>query len=94
MKSSNKIKILDKMKEFFHIQAKVPYHFDSIPTINNMNATFYYFEGEREFQDIENLWSLFEIALLYSNNKDEENKINLLESLTLLWHNQELVIVN
>lgn len=84
MKSSNKIKILNKMKEFFHIQAKVPHHFDSIPTINNMNATFYYFEGEREFQDIENLWSLFEIALLYSNSKDDENKNKFIRKFNLV----------
>ena len=49
-----------------------------------MNATFYYFEGEREFQDIENLWSLFEIALLYSNSKDDENKNKFIRKFNLV----------
>ena len=47
----------------------------------NLRATFYNFKNDREAQDIENLWSLFEIALLYSSDKTKIMKITLRENL-------------
>ncbi|MGJ5703291.1 AAA family ATPase, partial [Staphylococcus equorum] len=47
MKESNKIKILEIISELLNIKAKVPSDFDSIPTINNMGATYYDFEDYR-----------------------------------------------
>ena len=60
---ANRMKVLSGIKSEFDITAEVPDHFNGIPVLNNMMATFYGFEGDREPDDIENLWSLFESAL-------------------------------
>ncbi|CAM3122021.1 AAA family ATPase [Staphylococcus argensis] len=74
MKDSNKIKILETVAEIFNINSEVPTNFESVPTINTMNATYYYFLGDREENDIDNLWSLFENALAYAKNKKYQQK--------------------
>lgn len=48
MRESNRIKILSAVAALFGISAPVPTSFDSIPMLNNQNAIFYYFVGERE----------------------------------------------
>ena len=76
MKSANRIKIISSFSEKFSIQAKVPENFDSIPVLNNQNATFYYFleEGGRDADDIDHLWLLFESALHYARSPNPESK--------------------
>src|SRR5699024_5052376 len=44
---ANKVKILEAIAELFEIKSDLPNSFESIPTINNMGATFYYFKGDR-----------------------------------------------
>lgn len=74
LKTSNKIKIAEAFSKILEIEAKVPKDFEGIPTVNNMNATFYDFIGLRKDNDIDELWSLFEIAIKYSIEKSEYNK--------------------
>lgn len=74
LKTSNKIKIAEAFSKILEIEAKVPTDFEGIPTVNNMNATFYDFVGIRKDNDIDELWSLFEIAIKYSIEKSEYNK--------------------
>lgn len=71
MRVSNKIKIAKYLAEVLKVEVDIPTSFESIPTVNNMGATFYYFVGDREEDDIDELWSLFEAALNYSNEKSE-----------------------
>ena len=66
MKTENRVKILTAIKELFEVSAPVPTSFDSIPVLNNQNATFYYFIGDRDDNDIDDLWGLFESALAYA----------------------------
>ncbi len=73
----NRIKIISKFAEKLKIKADIPRSFDSIPILNNMNATYYRFRNQRGRDDIDNLWELYESALLYSNNKTRENKDRL-----------------
>jgi len=68
MKEENRIKIVSAIAELFDVAAKIPTAFNSIPVLNNQNATFYYFVGKREERDIDDLWALFEVALDYSVN--------------------------
>lgn len=68
IKDENRIKILEGFKEEFSIGAKVPKTFDGIPVVNNMAATFYYFIDDREENDIENLWAIFNSALDFANS--------------------------
>lgn len=84
MKDSNKVKILEAISEIFSVKAQVPTHFESIPTINNLNATYYYFVGERDDGDIDNLWLLFENALAYAKNKTEEYKRQFIKYFNLV----------
>lgn len=76
MTKENRIKIIEEMAKLFDVKADIPRNFDGIPTVMNLRATFYNFKNDREAQDIENLWSLFEIALLYSSDKSEDNENN------------------
>ncbi len=71
---SNRKAILSAVRELFDIDVPVPTSFDSIPVLNNQNATFYQFTG---VSDIDNLWVLFESALAYAANPTPENRTKL-----------------
>lgn len=73
MKESNRIKIISEVKNLFSVEEPVPLSFNSIPVLNNQNATFYYFIGERGDNDIDALWELFEAALNYAENPSTDN---------------------
>jgi 5-methylcytosine-specific restriction protein B len=76
MKPENRIMLISSFAKEFGIQSKVPTTFDSIPVLNNQNATFYYFlkEGGRDADDIDQLWSLFESALEYAETPNATNR--------------------
>ena len=74
LKDSNRIKIISGLAEAFGVDIAVPTVFDSIPTLNNQNATFYYFVGDRDENDIDNLWELFDAALKYANESSTDNR--------------------
>lgn len=71
---SNRIKITQSIKAEFSIDANTPQDFNGIPVVNNMAATFYYFQGERDEDDIDNLWRIFESAIRLADENDEENQ--------------------
>ena len=77
MKEENRLKILSAISSLFSILAPAPTSFSSIPVLNNQNATFYYFIGEREDHDIDDLWDLFESALRYADDPTAENRASL-----------------
>ena len=74
LKDSNRIKIINGLADAFGITMAAPTTFGSIPTLNNQNATFYYFIGDREDNDIDNLWELFDAALKYAAEPSAENR--------------------
>lgn len=80
MRDINKTKILTEFASYFDIESKVPTSFDSIPTVNNQNATYYNFKGYRDEDDIDKLWGLFINALNYAKNPSENNKVKFIES--------------
>ncbi|RIL47745.1 AAA family ATPase [Mammaliicoccus fleurettii] len=84
MKESNKIKILENVSELLNIKSKVPSSFDSIPTLNNMGATYYDFEGYRNKNDIDDLWTLFSVALTYAKEKRLEYKNQFIKYFDLV----------
>ncbi len=77
MKETNRVAIIQAVAELFEIQSPVPTSFSSIPVLNNQNATFYYFIGERGDRDIDDLWDLFRAALDYSKDSSEGNRRRL-----------------
>ena len=74
MKETNRLKIITAVAGLFGITAPIPTSFASIPVLNNQNATFYYFTGEREVNDIDDLWNLFESALAYATSPSAEKR--------------------
>ena len=74
MRNENRIKILTEVKKLFNVTEKAPTSFDSIPVLNNQNATFYYFLPDRGEKDIDELWDLFESALAYAKEPTDEHR--------------------
>lgn len=74
MTKANRISIIKAVKNLFNINASIPTSFDSLPVLNNQNATFYYFAGERADNDIDDLWELFASALSYASDRTEEHR--------------------
>ncbi len=59
----NRIRILEGLKKEFSVSAIIPNSFDGVPVLNNLSATYYAFEGQRESDDIDNIWKVFSAAL-------------------------------
>ena len=73
MKTANRIKIIQAVAQLFGVSAPVPASFDSIPVLNNLNATFYPFRDNRSADTMDTLWQLFACALAYDKEKNEQN---------------------
>lgn len=73
MTVDNRIKIISTVASLFDIKAPIPTSFDGIPLLNNQNATYYYFIDERDEDDIDTLWGLYESALMYVNDSSSKN---------------------
>ena len=70
----NRLKLMSNFAKKLNINAKLPTSLDSIPVLNNQNATFYYFSNHRTDNDIDELWELFESALNYANSPTQDNR--------------------
>lgn len=73
----NRVKILRSIAKQFSLKSDIPTSFDSIPVLNNQNATFYWFIDARDEGDIDDLWNLFESALKYVADQTAENHLEL-----------------
>ena len=85
----NRIAIVNQFKKEFKVKCAAPNTFHGISIVNNMRATFYYFTGDRGKEDIDNLWSLFEIVLNFSqDNKDDFIEVydKTLNQLGIKWN--------
>lgn len=72
--TENRLAIIGAFKRHLNMKGIVPTDFDGVPFLQNLNATFYTFNDEREEHDIEQLWGLYKIAIDYAKNKTEKNK--------------------
>lgn len=77
MTVDNRNKIISTVANLFDIKAPIPTSFDGIPLLNNQNATYYYFIDERDEDDIDTLWGLYESALMYANDSSSKNALIL-----------------
>lgn len=77
MTVDNRNKIISTVANLFDIKAPIPTSFDGIPLLNNQNATYYYFIDERDEDDIDTLWGLYESALMYANDSSSKNTSTL-----------------
>jgi 5-methylcytosine-specific restriction protein B len=74
MSDGTRKKIIGALAHVLGVGAAVPASFVGLPVLNNMNATFYLFSGEREETDIDDFWDLFETALAYADKPDAEKR--------------------
>ena len=72
--NANRIAIIKGIASEFGVTAAIPDAFDGIPVLNNLKATFYWFQEDRAEHDIDNLWSLFSVALDYAKDESDENQ--------------------
>lgn len=77
MTIDNRKKIISTVANVFDIKAPIPTSFDGIPLLNNQNATYYYFIDERDEDDIDTLWGLYESALMYANDSNSKNTLTV-----------------
>ena len=77
-------KIAKGFAEAFSLKASLPTMFNNIPAIDVRNTNFYTFIGERGDNDIEELWKLYEYALLYSKDKSQTNKEEVIKWFDLV----------
>lgn len=77
----NRIAIIKAFAKEFDVNSSIaiPTDFDGIPTLNNLKAVF--FSWTRSDTDIDNLWSLFRVALQYA---DATDKTAINESFNIL----------
>lgn len=74
LKESNRVKIITAFAKEFSVDAAIPTSFDAVPVLNNQNATFYYWTGDRGPDDIDHLWDLFESALEYAKTLSDDKR--------------------
>lgn len=67
IKEENRIAIIKKYKKAFSVEADIPKDFIGIPVLMNMSAWFFAYKANRNEDDIDNLWKLFEVALAYAD---------------------------
>ena len=71
--------ILEGLVAFLEVDEKVPDSSDGVPVLNNMRSWFFGDDEHREKDDIENLWSLFQIAIELAENYTDENQKQFIE---------------
>lgn len=75
----NRKKIIKGFADIFSIDGYDFDSFDGIPVLNNLKATYYHFVDDRNENDIENLWRLFELALSFSANPNQTIRNEFIE---------------
>lgn len=70
---SSRVSIIRALAKEFEMDSsiKIPTSFEGVPTLNNLKAVF--FGWNRADTDIDNLWSLFKVALQYADATDKAN---------------------
>lgn len=66
-------KFISKFQEKTNMPIEIPSDFAGIPSVNPQNTCFVCFSDDREANDINDFWDLFEIVLKLPNNETDEN---------------------
>ena len=77
MKEDNRIRLIESFKLNLDINASTPTSFEGVPVLNPINATYYRWKEDRDAEDIDELWSLFEAVISYTENNTQEKKDKL-----------------
>lgn len=76
--NTNRIAIIRGIISEFGINVSEPKSFNGIHVLNNLNATFYEFREERNPDDIQHLWDIFEAAITLSESDNDANRQNFI----------------
>ena len=71
-----RIDICTRFKEYLRITAPAPQDFNGIPVMNTQRSNFMGFEADRENEDIDRLWNVFEDAVLDKDIKASYNALS------------------
>lgn len=77
--NKNRMLIMEKIGGFLNVEEDIPVSFDGIPVLNNMKAWFFGDEKTRSETDIENLWYLFESAIVLSEEGNDSNRSDFIQ---------------
>ena len=80
LSESKRVKIIQGIKDEFHLESAVPQTFDGVPVLMPLQGAFFRFREEREPDDIEKLWAVFEAAVLYADSPSEKSKIKFIKA--------------
>ena len=70
----NRKTIVQSLLRGLNIPLSCPESFAGIPVLNPQMATFYWFDGQRGEQDINNLWDIFEAAIKHADTPTPDTK--------------------
>ena len=80
MTDDNRKKLASEIAQFLKVDTPAPISFEAIPILNNQNSWFFWGNGERNDDDIDNLWALFDVAKQYADDtagEDSEDFLSL-----------------
>ncbi len=70
MTDDNRKKLAKEIALFLGVDEPTPESFESIPLLNNQKSWFFWGKGERDDNDIDNLWALFEVAKCFADESE------------------------
>ena len=69
-----RIAIIHGLISEFSVDAATPDNFLGVPVLNPMKAAFYAFGDKRQEHDIDNLWEVFESAIDFAAEENEDTR--------------------
>jgi GTPase subunit of restriction endonuclease len=76
---ANRISLMQAIGKRLGIHESVPSTFAGIPVLNNMLAWFFRYKTQRQIDDIDNLWDMFEAAIKYADNATPSTRANFVK---------------
>lgn len=70
----NRKTLASALAQFLSVDKPIPESFEAIPILNNQKSWFFTSEENRGVQDINNLWAVFESALIYADSQNENTQ--------------------
>ena len=80
IKNSNRRKILKKFADVLNITQSLPNDFGGIPVVRNDQTWFFGFASDRNAEDINLLWEIFDKALEFAQIEKDETRIDFIEA--------------
>jgi len=83
MDDETRRKIMTGLAVNIGVGADVPDNFEGIPVLTELDTTFYRFNDQRDMNDIDRLWTLFESAMNYAASPTPMNRKTFADSFDI-----------